>query len=271
MILLDGKKISLERAVALKTQVALLTSVPKLIIVRVGDRADSASYIKRKVEYGELLGIATEVASFPSNVAQDELIGAVAAFNIDGSVGGIIVQLPLPEHLDAAAIIGAIDPKKDVDGLTATNVRALVAGESGIVPATPRGIVSLLAAYDIPVSGKKVSIVGRSLLVGKSTALYLANLDATVTLCHSKTVNLAAETRAADILIVAIGKPGFIGAEHVRPDQTVIDVGISPVDETIAGDVDFEAVKDIVGAISPVPGGVGPMTVISLFENLVSR
>ena len=269
MILLDGKKISLERAELLKQKVSDLSFVPKLVIIRVGERTDTTSYVNKKVEYGELIGVKTEVIKFEEDSTQEEIENKIFDLNKDASVNGIIVQLPLPDNFNASEIIEKIDPDKDVDGLTSTNVRKLVNSQRGIVPATPKGILTLLSSSGISVSGKNVVVLGRSLLVGKTTSLYLTNYDATVTNAHSKTENLPEVTKQADILIVAIGKPNLIDKKYVSVGQVIVDVGISPLDDKITGDVNFDEVKGIVSAISPVPGGVGPMTVVSLFENLI--
>lgn len=269
MILLDGKKTSLERAEILKKKVSALDFVPKLVIVRVGDREDSLSYVRKKIAYGKKLGINTEMISFPAEVSQEELEQKVSQINADKEVSGIIVQLPLPDNLDENKVIAHINPKKDTDGLTSENMFKLMSGEKGIVPATPRGILTLLNEYSFDVAGKNVVVIGRSLLVGKSAALNFLNNNATVTIAHSKTKNLQEVTKKADILVVAIGKPNFINKDYVSEGQIVVDVGISPLNDEINGDVDMESIKDIVTAVSPVPGGVGPMTVISLFENLI--
>lgn len=268
-MLLDGKKVSSEKTEALKTKVSAFPFKPVLGIIRVGDREDSRVYIERKVEYGKNIGVDTQVVHLSEDVSEEDLIKEIKNLNNDVNIHGIIVQLPLPENINTNAVISSIDPKKDVDGLTPKNIHKLVNNEKGIVPATPRGIISLLKYYNIEIEGKKVVVVGRSLLVGKSSALLMLNHDATVTVCHSKTKDLQEKTKDADILIVAVGKANFINKDYVKEGQVVIDVGISPLDESISGDVNFNEVKDIVGAISPVPGGVGPMTVVSLFENLL--
>lgn len=269
MILLDGKKISIEIAEELKVIVASLSFKPKLAIVCVGERADSISYIKRKIEYGKVIGVDTDLIKFPENVSEEEIINSILKLNDDANINGIIVQLPLPNNLNKDKIINAINYKKDVDGLTDFNISKLVKNEKAIVPATSRGVMTLLNYNNIEVSGKSVVVVGRSLLAGKSIALLMSNADATVTICHSKTTNLKEKTKEADILVCAMGKPKFINKDYVKEGQVVVDVGISFMDESIAGDVDFEEVKGKVSAISPVPGGVGPMTVTSLFQNLL--
>ncbi len=271
MEILSGAETAKKRADVMREQVAKLSFTPKLVIVRVGDRADSESYIKRKVAYAKTVDMKAEVVHFPAAVSQTELVAKVQDLNTDSSVNGIIVQLPLPEHLDEKVVIEAIDHTKDVDGLSDQNICKLFANESGVVPATPRGILTLLEAHDVPIAGKHVVVLGRSRLVGKSVSLLMLNQNATVTMCHSKTENLPEVTRSADILIVATGKQKFITAEHVQDGQTIIDVGIG-ADENgkIVGDVDADSLRDMDIKLSPVPGGVGPMTVASLFENMLT-
>lgn len=271
MVLLDGKKASENRHAALIARVEKNSQQPHLVIVQVGNNPDSDVYVRRKQMFGERIGARVTIKKFSKETAQDTVIRYVSEQNENPTTHGIIVQLPLPENFDRQAILNTIDSKKDVDGLTANNIRKLAIGDStGMIPATARGVVSLLQDYNIPISGKEVVVVGRSLLVGKSSALHFLNHDATVMICHSKTENLPEKTKKADILVVAAGQPGFIGVEHVSRGQVVVDVGITALGERqIKGDVDFDAIKDIVYAASPVPNGVGPMTVVSLFENLL--
>lgn len=271
MELLSGTTTAKKRAALMREEVATLGFTPKLVIVRVGDRADSLSYVKRKVKFAEEAAMAAEVVHFPAEVSEAELLSKLAELNADAEVNGIIVQLPLPEHLDEKVVIEAIAHEKDVDGLSDYNINKLFDNAPGVVPATPRGILTLLQAYDVPIAGKRVVVLGRSRLVGKSVSLLMLNHNATVTMCHSKTENLPEVTKSADILIVAIGRQKFITAEHVRDGQTVIDVGIgADEDNKIVGDVDAESLKDMDIKLSPVPGGVGPMTVASLFENMLT-
>ncbi len=251
-----------------------------LAVIQIGTRDDSTAYIKAKKSFGEKIGARVLHITLSEKATSDEVLSEIKKLNEDTSVHGIVVQLPLPVHLDQHTILEAIDPKKDVDGLTSRHTQELWEDGSEIVlPATTRGILSLLDCYQIPIEGKKVVIVGRSVLVGKPTALAFLNRNATVTICHRGTKNLEEETRRADILIVAIGRAHFITADFVREGQVVIDVGINTVSDgklqeevgkrKLVGDVDFESVSKIVSAISPVPGGVGAMTVASLFENLL--
>lgn len=293
MILLDGKKLRDLTANRLKDEVVEYLAesaapVPQLAIIQVGDLAESNAYINQKKLFAEKIGAKILHKIHSNKVSEDELIGEIDKLNKDKKVHGIIVQLPIPAGLDKQKIIDAIDPAKDVDGLTAINVKRLcVNDEKTIVPATVLGVISLLKHYEIPIDGKKAVVVGRSMLVGKPLALALLNENATVTICHRHTENLKEETKKADILIVAAGSAHLITKEYVREDQTVVDIGINFIDESeknielsnkpeneipkkrMVGDVDFESVKNIVSAISPVPGGAGPMTVASLFHNLV--
>lgn len=261
-------------------RVKVLGRAPVLSIIQVGNRPDSTSYIKMKKSFGEKIGVEVSLIKLAETISQEELIKAIEYSNADESVDGVIVQLPLPEHLNRDAAIQAIDPAKDVDGLTPLQVKAWMAGEEkAVVPATARGVMTLLKYYKIELAGKKVVVVGRSMLVGKPIAAMCMKEKADVAVLHSKTTDLAAETRKAEVIIVAVGKPNLIGRDQVKEGQIIIDVGINTVkgekledeveDTKLVGDVDFEAVKDIVAALSPVPGGVGPMTVFCLFENLL--
>ncbi len=281
MILLDGKKVRDDIAKTLRTKIEAFSSHPKLVIVQVGDNEESATYIRQKKAFGETIGAVVEHRKFPGEISEKDLLEVIAKLNADASVHGIIVQIPIPEHISEDAVVDAIAPEKDVDGLGGVNLKRLWENKkNGFMPATTKGIMSLLSAYEIPVAGKHVVVVGRSSLVGKPTALAFLNADATVTVAHRHTTNLSEITRSGDILVVAAGRPHFIQRDDVREGQVVIDVGITAitgekldeevVERTVTGDVHFDDVKDIVGAISPVPGGVGPMTVASLFQNLVS-
>lgn len=293
MLILDGKKVRDAIAKTLRTKIEAFSSHPEhqhspswcggkptLVIVQVGDNEESATYIRQKKAFGESIGAVVVHQQFSEKVSEGELVEAVKMLSADSSVHGIIVQIPIPEHLSQGTIADAISPEKDVDGLGSVNVKRLWENKKdGFMPATTKGILSLLTYYEIPVAGKHVVVVGRSSLVGKPTALAFLNADATVTVAHRHTTNLSEITRSADILVVAAGRPHFIQRDDVREGQVVIDVGITAitgekldeevVERTVTGDVHFDDVKDIVGAISPVPGGVGPMTVASLFQNLV--
>ena len=289
--ILNGKIVNEKIAKELKTQISALGTKPKLVIIQVGDLPESNAYIARKIAFGQKIGAIVDHQKFPQDVTQEKLRSMISKLNTDSSVTGIIVQMPLPTNLDKDKIIEAIDPKKDVDGLTSTNIKKLWGSKNdAVIPATTKGILTILDYYKIPISRQKVVIIGRSTLVGKPTLLAFLNRDATVTVCHKATKNLPEQTKSADILVVATGKPNLIGKEHVTKGQVVVDVGINVISQTqnselrtqnstkpeveptsrqLIGDVDFDGVKNIVAAISPVPGGIGPMTVASLFQNLL--
>jgi methylenetetrahydrofolate dehydrogenase (NADP+)/methenyltetrahydrofolate cyclohydrolase len=270
MQLLDGKKVRDFLADKIQKELKKLNAVPKLVIVQVGDDERSSVYVRQKKLFGEKLGFEVEHLKLKNNLKDEELILKIKNLNNDKTVHGIIVQLPLPKKIDTIKIVETINKDKDVDGLNSQNLRLILEGnESGFVPATTKGIMSLLDFYQIPVEGKKVTIVGRSLLVGRPTSLMFLNKNATVTVCHTKTKNLKEEVKRADIVVSATGVPGLIDKKMVKKGQVIIDVGITKVGDKLLGDVDFETVSKIVKAITPVPGGVGPMTVVSLFENLL--
>jgi methylenetetrahydrofolate dehydrogenase (NADP+)/methenyltetrahydrofolate cyclohydrolase len=271
MNILSGLTARDARIPALIEKVRTLSCPATLAIIQIGDRSDSAMYVKGKKTFAKKIGAEIRHIHLPETVSQGEVLKEIAQCNADVSIQGIIVQLPLPAHIDRAAMIEAVTPTKDVDGLTTINQTKLLQGDSSaIVPATARGIQELFSYYSISLIGKKVAVVGRSRLVGTPVAILCKKAGADVIICHSKTVDLAHETKQADIVVVAVGKPGLIGAEHLKQGAVVIDVGISNMpDGSLKGDVDVEAVKNIVSAITPVPGGVGPMTVLGLFENLV--
>lgn len=256
-----------------------LIKPPVLAIIQAGNNEDTNAYIEQKKSFGEKIGVKVRHIRLPESVSEEEIIARVWECNEDESIKGIIVQLPLPMTIDPDAVIEAMSPAKDVDGLTSRNVKLWLEGrEAGVLPATTRGVKELLDYYKVDLFGKRVVVVGRSMLVGKPLFAYALNENASVTVCHSKTALLHEQTKKADVLIVAAGRPGLIGPDHVREGAVVIDVGINTVkgekleDEIptrkLVGDVDFDKVKEIASAITPVPGGVGPMTVLALFENL---
>ncbi len=273
--ILDGKKVRDEIIIDLKNKISSFGIAPNLAIIKIGDNPDSDIYVRQKISLAKKIGANAYIVNFPNReITQEVLLAEIEKLNKDESVNGIIIQSPLPENLDWYEAVEAVIPWKDVDGLCSTNVKSLLINKSGMVPATAKGILSLLDYYQIPVKGKKLTVMGRSPLVGQPVATLFTNQGATVTVCHSQTIRPKEITKEADILIVAIGKPKLINKDYVRAGQVIIDVGITSIlnnDGTrqILGDVDFDNVKDIVSAISPVPGGVGPMTVVSLFQNLV--
>jgi len=277
--ILDGRKVRDSLIPVLTESVKGLTT-KTLTIIQVGQVADSSSYIRAKKAFAEKIGLTVNHVELPEDVSQAKVVEVIEENNEDSSVRGIIVQLPLPLSLDRDEIIDTIDPDKDVDALTSYRVKRWFEGEEdALLPATARGIRTLLDYYKIDLFGKKVVIVGRSMLVGKPIVAMCLGRNATVTVCHSKTPELMAETQSAHVIIVAAGKPGLIGKDHVRAGQIVIDVGINTStgeklddeipEKKLIGDVDFEAVSPIVAYITPVPGGVGPMTVVSLYQNLL--
>ncbi len=268
---IDGKRISQEIKDELKERVTALAGEGKeaaLAVIQVGDDAASAVYVSNKKKACAYIGIKSVSYELPAETAEEELLALIAKLNGDGSVNGILVQLPLPAHINEDNVIRAIDPSKDVDGFHPENVGKLVIGEPGFVSCTPAGIVQLLKRSGIPIAGKRCVVVGRSNIVGKPMAILMLRENATVTVAHSKTEDLPQLCREADILIVAIGKPRFITADYVKEGAVVIDVGIHRDEKNrLCGDVDYEAVAPLTSAITPVPGGVGPMTIAMLLEN----
>jgi methylenetetrahydrofolate dehydrogenase (NADP+)/methenyltetrahydrofolate cyclohydrolase len=242
---------------------------PGLAVVLVGDNPASKIYIRNKVRACAEAGIHSEVHALPAGTAGGELVARLARLNDDPNVHGILVQLPLPDHLDETLVARTIAAQKDVDGLTWQNLGALMAGHPGFEPCTPRGVMMMLDRAGVSVEGRNAVVVGRSTIVGKPMALMLMARSATVTVCHSRTPDLGSHTRRADILVAATGRAGLITADMVKPGAAVIDIGINRSAGRIVGDVDFAGVKNIAGWISPVPGGVGPMTIAMVISNTV--
>jgi methylenetetrahydrofolate dehydrogenase (NADP+)/methenyltetrahydrofolate cyclohydrolase len=271
--ILDGKALAASIRADLKQKVAALVQRgvrPGLAVILAGDDAASRVYVRNKVLASEQTGVRSELCEFPSSVAESELLERVAALNADAAVHGILVQLPLPKQVDAARILQTVSPAKDVDGFHAANLGALLAGNPAVVPCTPAGVMRLLEHAGVPLAGRQAVVIGRSSIVGKPLALLLLQRDATVTICHSKTKNIESMTRQADILVAAVGSAKLVGGAMVKPGACVIDVGVNRLaDGSLAGDVDFDAVKEVAGWITPVPGGVGPMTIAMLLENCV--
>jgi len=270
---IDGKAVAASVRQRVRGEVEELTGQlgrpPGLATVLVGDDPASAIYVRRKREACEEVGIRSVHHEPDGSISEEELLGVVAELNASDEVDGILVQLPLPDQIDTDAIVAALDPDKDVDGLTPTSAGRLARGEPGLVPCTPRGIMELLDSAGVDPAGKEAVIVGRSNLVGRPLFLLLLGANATVTVCHSRTADLGEVCRRAEILIAAAGQPRLIGAEMIRHGATVIDVGTNRTDEGLVGDVDFDAVSEVAGAITPVPGGVGPMTIAMLLANTV--
>ena len=274
--ILDGKGLAKKIQTRLQEEIAQQVPVkkrsPGLAVLMVGDNPASAVYVRNKERACERIGMKSFGKHFPTSTTQEELEGVIQELNQDPQVDGILVQLPLPDHFDSVALLHTIAPEKDADGLHPLNLGKLVRGEKGLRSCTPAGVMEILAEYDIPIEGKKAVVVGRSILVGKPIALMLLEKNATVTIAHSRTVNLGEVTREADILIAAVGIPEMITADMVKPDAVVIDVGINRLPSEngkgkLVGDVAYEQVKEVASYITPVPGGVGPMTVTMLLQN----
>ena len=271
--ILDGKALAAEIRSEVKTQVAALAEKgvsTALAVILVGDDSASQVYVRNKIKACADTGIRSLEFRMPAETTQQQLLAKIAELNADESVDGILVQLPLPKQINADAVISAIDPAKDVDGFHVANAGALVTGKQGFVPCTPFGVMRLIKKSGVDPRGKSAVIVGRSNIVGKPMALLLLAADATVTVAHSCTPDLSAVTRNADILVAAVGRAKLIKADMVKPGAVVIDVGMNR-DENgkLCGDVDFAEVKEIAGSITPVPGGVGPMTIAMLMQNTV--
>ncbi|WP_392534271.1 bifunctional methylenetetrahydrofolate dehydrogenase/methenyltetrahydrofolate cyclohydrolase FolD [Nostoc sp. C117] len=274
--ILDGKalaeKIQQELSVAITELQPKIGRSPGLAVLMVGDNPASAAYVRNKEKSCAKVGIASFGKHFPTETTQRELEEAIAALNQDERVDGILVQLPLPNHLDAVSLLHQIDPDKDADGLHPVNLGRLVRGEIGLRSCTPAGVMRLLEEYEIPLQGKQAVVVGRSILVGKPMALMLLEADATVTIAHSRSHDLKTIAQNADILIAAVGRPGLISADMVKPGAVVVDVGMNRVKDAsgksrLVGDVDLESTAGVAGFLTPVPGGVGPMTVAILLQN----
>jgi len=271
--IIDGKKIANDLMARLHTEVKALAEAgvrPGLAVVLVGEDPASQVYVRNKEKACVDLGIHSVVHRLDASTPQEELIELIRALNASSEIHGILVQKPLPNHIDDKAVIGAISADKDVDGFHPISVGNLLIGDEGFVPCTPAGVIEMMRAEGISVDGKRVAVIGRSNIVGKPMAALLIRENATVTVCHSKTANLPEVTREADVLIAAIGRPKFVKPEHVKPGAVVIDVGVNRLpDGKLAGDVDFDAVKEVASAITPVPGGVGRMTIAMLMKNTV--
>ena len=267
MKIIDGKAVAADIRAQLKDRIGRSGKEVGLAVVMVGDNPASRVYVRNKEKACRETGILSRTYELPEGVSQPELEALIVSLAADERVHGILLQLPLPEGLDARSALAKIPPSKDVDGFSAENLGKLVRGERALVACTPFGVMKLLASTGQPLAGKRAVVIGRSNTVGKPMAMLLLNADCTVTVCHSKTEDLAAIAREADILVAAIGKPKFVTADMVKEGATVIDVGINRVDGKLVGDVDFENVKDKAAYITPVPGGVGPMTITMLLCN----
>jgi len=272
MQIIDGKKVAADTKASIKEQTDELKSkyhiTPGLAVVIVGDDPASRVYVNNKKKACEAVGFVSEEYALPAETTQEELLALVETLNSKPDISGILVQLPLPKHLDDKAVIAAINPQKDVDAFHAVNVGKIMLGEYDFLPCTPAGVMEMLHSYQIPVEGRECVVIGRSNIVGKPMGMLLLHENGTVTICHSRTKNLAEVCRRADILVAAVGIPKFVKADMVKEGAVVIDVGMDR-DENgkLCGDVDFENVKEKCSFITPVPGGVGPMTIATLMKN----
>ena len=271
MVLIDGKKVSAEIRGRLEKETAELKTTtgraPGLATVLVGEDPASAVYVRNKNKICHEVGFQSFGQNLSAETTEEELLDIIKKLNSNDEVNGILVQLPLPDHIDSEKILLSIDPEKDVDGFHPINVGKLAIGNALLTPCTPTGIIALLDYYKIEIPGKHAVVLGRSNIVGKPVAHLLLQRHATVTICHSKTKNMQQVTRHADILIAAVGRPHFVNSDMVKEDVVVIDVGINRVDGKLTGDVEFDTVAEKAGFITPVPGGVGPMTIALLMEN----
>ncbi|MCQ4085884.1 bifunctional methylenetetrahydrofolate dehydrogenase/methenyltetrahydrofolate cyclohydrolase FolD [Saccharibacillus sp. JS10] len=269
--IISGKQVSDEIRQNLKTEVEALAAkdcVPGLAVVLIGEDPASQVYVRNKAKACEELGFYSEVHRLEADTSQEDLLKLVHTLNEQKNINGILVQLPLPGHIEEKAIINAIAPEKDVDGFHPVNVGNLVIGDDSLLPCTPAGVIELIKHTGIEIAGKHAVVIGRSNIVGKPVSLLLQRENATVTMCHSRTANMTDLTRQADILVVAVGRANFVDASFIKPGAVVIDVGINRLETgKLAGDVDFESASAVSGPITPVPGGVGPMTITMLMKN----
>ena len=270
MNIIDGKKVSADFRLKIKEKVGKYYQEGKqigLAVIIIGTDPASEVYVRNKVNACAETGIRSYHYALPEDVTQDEVLTLIDQLNAADNVHGILVQLPIPKHLDKEIILTRIDVKKDVDGFSAYQSGKMFLGEKALLSCTPKGIIELLKAYNIPISGKNAVVIGRSNIVGKPTAMLLLQENATVTICHSKTENICEITNKADIIVTAVGKPDFLTKDMVKEGVVVIDAGINRKDGKLCGDVDYEGVKEKASFITPVPGGVGPMTVTMLLQN----
>ena len=268
--IIDGKSVAAEIRAECAGRAAALSAPPQLVVVLIGEDPASAVYVRNKTLACKEAGIVSRQITPPADISESKLLALVEELNRDDSVDGILVQMPLPQQINPRAVLEAIDPRKDVDGFHPLNVGRLSAGKESIPPCTPAGCMELLRRSGTAISGADAAVVGRSDIVGKPMAAMLINAGATVTVCNSKTRDLAEKTRAADILVAAVGRARMIIGDMIKPGATVLDVGINRIEEKkIAGDVDYESAREVAGKITPVPGGVGPMTVAMLMANTI--
>ncbi|MDQ0286570.1 methylenetetrahydrofolate dehydrogenase (NADP+)/methenyltetrahydrofolate cyclohydrolase [Desulfofundulus luciae] len=270
--LIDGKKVAAEIREEVKAEVAQLRErgiIPKLAVVLAGDDPASVVYARSKEKSCANVGIEFELFTLPGNAPEEELLALIDRLNRDDSVHGIMIELPLPKHMNKQRVLEAVSPKKDVDGVHPINRGYILSGGDGLFPATPQSCIEIMLRTGIEIKGKNAVIVGRGETVGKPLIFMMLNQNATVTVCHTRTADLAYHTRQADILIAAVGKPRMIKADMIKPGAVVVDAGINQVEGGICGDVDFENAKEVAGAITPVPGGVGSLTTVLIQKNVL--
>lgn len=270
--IISGKELAQEKRQAMKEEVALLKNqiIPGLAVLLVGNNPASRSYVKGKEKACKEVGIYSRLIELPETISETDLLSEIEKLNQDNEIHGILVQLPLPGHIRESEVIEKIIPEKDVDGFHPINIGKMMTGERTFLPCTPFGIVEMVKSKNIDVEGKHVVVVGRSNIVGKPVGQLFLNENATVTYCHSRTKNMKEITRQADILVVAVGKAKMVSADYIKPGAAVIDVGVNRIESgKLVGDVDFEAAKEVAGYITPVPGGVGPMTITMLLHNTI--
>lgn len=269
--IIDGKALSKEIRLELTEEVAQMKEeqgiVPGLAVVLVGEDPASTVYVRNKEKACGEVGMYSEVYRLPKETSEEDVLLLISKLNEDSKIHGILVQLPVPDHIDESKVLNNIDPKKDVDGFHPVNVGKLFSGEDAFVPCTPLGVMEMLHRNNVEIKGKEAVIIGWSNIVGKPMAALLLQEHATVTICHSRTADLKAHAKNADILVVATGRANMVTGDMVKPGATVIDVGINRVDDVLVGDVNFEEAKEVAGLITPVPGGVGPMTITMLLKN----
>ncbi len=271
MSIIDGKQIAKDLRQSIKSQVDNLNRAPGLAVILVGDDPASAVYVRNKDNACKEVGFYSEKIDKPADITQEELLSEIKRLNTDDRIDGILVQLPLPNHLDTNLVIETISPEKDVDGFHSENIGKLMQNKPYLRPCTPKGVMTMLATIGVDIVGKDCVVVGASNIVGRPMAMELLNAGATVTICHSRTQDLPGKLKLADIVVVAVGIPQMIKGEWIKDGAIVIDVGINRLDSgKLVGDVDFESTKDIASWITPVPGGVGPMTIATLLENTLS-
>lgn len=272
--IIDGKQIAAEIRQGLRAEVDARIAQglrrPGLAVVLVGENPASEVYVRNKHRACEEVGFLSEGHTRPASITQDELLALIDQLNADPRIDGILVQLPLPQHIDPQAVIARIDPRKDVDGFHPVNIGALTLGLPGLRPCTPHGVMTLLERAGTELKGAEAVIIGRSNIVGRPMALELLNADSTVTICHSRTRDLPAQVRRADIVVAAIGRPEFVAGDWIKPGATVIDVGMNRTEQGLVGDVSYAAAAARAAAITPVPGGVGPMTIATLLQNTLA-